>query len=45
MKANYLKTIFDNLLKAGVKGTTKGQRMTFDRMALARTDGGHLAGA
>ena len=29
---NYLKTIFDNLLKAGVKGTTKGQRITFERL-------------
>jgi adenine-specific DNA-methyltransferase len=31
-KVNYLKTIFDNLLKAGVKGTTKGQRIAFDRL-------------
>ena len=29
---NYLKTILDNLLKAGVKGTTKGQRIGFERL-------------
>jgi len=29
---NYLSIIRDNLLKAGVKGTTKGQRITFERL-------------
>jgi adenine-specific DNA-methyltransferase len=29
---NYLQTILDNLRKAGVKGTTKDQRITFSRL-------------